>query len=111
MSSGQSFPYDHLVLAPGGKAKKIPIDGADLDGVLTLRTQVDTKAINSAISKDTDVVIIGTSWIGTEAASAIAKKEPKSVTLVGMDEIPFEALLGKEIGSAIMEVNLAVFAK
>ena len=40
-----------------------------------------------------------------EAASAILKKEPESVTLVGMDETPFEAILGKEIGNAVMEVS------
>jgi hypothetical protein len=42
-----------------------------------------------------------------EVAMAVLKKEPKSVSLVGMDEIPFEKILGKEIGSAIMEVSLS----
>ncbi|WWC58706.1 uncharacterized protein I303_101250 [Kwoniella dejecticola CBS 10117] len=102
-SSGQTYKYDHLVLAPGAKPKKIPIDGADLEGVVTLRFIEDTKKITSSITKDTEVVLIGTSFISMEAASAILKKEPKSVTLVGMDETPFEAILGKEIGNAIME--------
>jgi NADPH-dependent 2,4-dienoyl-CoA reductase/sulfur reductase-like enzyme len=106
-SSGQSFPYDHLILAPGGKPKRLPIPGKDLQGVQTMRFVEDTKAITSKISKDTDVVIIGTSFIGMEVAAAIQKKEPKSVTLVGVDAIPFEAILGKEIGTAIMEVRHA----
>ncbi|KAK4688003.1 apoptosis-inducing factor 3, partial [Tremellales sp. Uapishka_1] len=103
VSTGTTISYDHLVLSPGAKAKKIPIPGHDLHGVQTLRTVKDTKAITSAISKESDIVIIGTSFIGMELAGAIIKKEPKSLTLVGMDEIPFEAILGKEIGSAIME--------
>ncbi|KAK8865946.1 hypothetical protein IAR55_001095 [Kwoniella newhampshirensis] len=102
-SSGSSHHYDHLVLAPGAKPKKIPIDGADLDGVLTLRYVQDTKAITSAITKDSDVVLIGTSFISMEAASAILKKEPKSLSLIGMDETPFEKILGKDIGNSIME--------
>ncbi|WWC86273.1 uncharacterized protein L201_001146 [Kwoniella dendrophila CBS 6074] len=102
-SSGQKHKYDHLVLAPGGKPKKIPIDGADLEGVVTLRHVEDTKKITSAINKDSDVVLIGTSFISMEAAGAILKKEPKSVTLIGMDEIPFEKILGKEIGKSVME--------
>ena len=73
--------------------------------MLTLRHVEDTKAITSAITKDTDVVIIGTSFIGMEVSVAIMKKEPKSVTLVGMDEVPFEAILGRDIGIAIMEVG------
>jgi hypothetical protein len=60
------------------------------------------------ITKDSEVVIIGTSFIGMEVAMAVLKKEPKSVNMVGVDEIPFEAILGKEIGTAIMEVSFFI---
>lgn len=109
-SDGKTVSYDNLVLATGGKPKKIPIDGKDLEGVLTLRHVSDTKTINSLVSKDSDIVVIGTSFIGMEVAGALIKKEPKSVTLVGVDEIPFEAILGKEIGTAIMEVSQLALA-
>ncbi|OWZ30777.1 flavoprotein [Cryptococcus neoformans var. grubii Br795] len=102
-SSGVVYNYNYLVLSPGGRPKKIPIPGADLKGVVTLRHVEDTKTINSFITKDSDVVLIGTSFISMEAASAVLKKGPKSVTLVGMDEVPFQGLLGKEFGSALME--------
>jgi len=102
-SAGDTVKYDYLVLSPGGKPRKIPIEGKDLEGVVTLRHVDDTKTITSAISKDSEIVIIGTSFIGMEVAAAIQKKEPKSVTLVGMDETPFEAILGKELGTSIME--------
>ncbi len=104
-SDGSTVKYDHLVLAPGSKPKKIPIEGSDLQGVQTLRTVQDTKAITSAVTKESEIVIIGTSFIGMEVSVALMKKEPKSVTLVGMDEVPFEAILGKDIGIAIMEVS------
>lgn len=104
-SSGETIKYDHLVVSPGGRAKKIPIEGADLEGVLTLRTVDDTKKITSSVTKESEIVIIGTSFIGMEVAMALLKKEPKSVTLVGMDEIPFAAILGEEIGKALMEVS------
>lgn len=107
-STGSTIKYDHLVLAPGAKPKKIPIEGSDLEGVLTLRTIGDTKAITSAVTKESEIVIIGTSFIGMEVSMALLKKEPKSVTLVGMDEVPFEAILGRDIGIAIMEVSVAV---
>ncbi|KAI9635272.1 uncharacterized protein MKK02DRAFT_25715 [Dioszegia hungarica] len=101
-SSGE-FSYDHLILAPGAKPKKIPIEGKDLENVVTLRHISDAASINKMITKDSEVVIIGTSFIGMEVAMAVLKKEPKSVNMVGVDEIPFEAILGKEIGTAIME--------
>lgn len=36
---------------------------------------------------------------------AIMKKEPKSVNMVGVDDIPFKAILGEDIGKAVMEVS------
>jgi NAD(P)H-nitrite reductase large subunit len=104
-SSGETYKYDHLVLSPGGKPRKLPLPGADLEGVVTLRSVQDTKKITSAITKESDVVLIGTSFISMELAGAIIKKEPKSVTLVGVDEVPFEAILGREIGTAILKVR------
>ncbi|KAL7419530.1 Apoptosis-inducing factor 1 [Cryptotrichosporon argae] len=102
-SNGTTVSYNHLVLAPGGKPKKIPIPGHDLEGVVTLRSVNDTKQITSAITKESDIVIIGTSFIGMELAGAIIKKEPKSLTVVGVDEVPFEAILGREVGTAVLE--------
>jgi NADPH-dependent 2,4-dienoyl-CoA reductase/sulfur reductase-like enzyme len=104
-SSGETIKYDNLVLAPGGKPRKIPVDGADLEGVLVLRTLDDTKKIVASATKGSEIVIIGTSFIGMEVAMSLLKKEPKSVTLVGMDKIPFAGILGEEIGKAIMEVS------
>lgn len=95
--------YDHLVLSPGANPRKIPIPGADLEGVVTIRTPHDIKKITSSLSKDADVIIIGTSFIGLEAAGAIAKKDHKSLTVVGVDEIPFEAMLGKDLGLSIVK--------
>lgn len=102
-------------------SQKIPVDGKDLGNVFLLRTIDDTKDINSAIAAATaqqpeivqtieekigadklfkpNMVIIGSSFIGMEAALAASKKA--NVTVVGMDKVPFEAILGPEIGDAL----------
>ncbi|KLT42943.1 hypothetical protein CC85DRAFT_285101 [Cutaneotrichosporon oleaginosum] len=94
--------YDSLVLSPGAVPRKIPIEGKDLDGVVTLRHVQDVQAITSALGPDADIVIIGTSFIGLEAAGAIAKKPHRSLTVVGVDEVPFEAMLGRDLGLALV---------
>lgn len=118
---GQTFSYDHLILASGATPTKIPVDGKDLGNVFLLRTIDDTKAINAAIAAATvqqpevvekveayigadklfkpSMVIIGSSFIGMEAALAASKKA--NVTVVGMDKVPFEAILGPQIGEAL----------
>jgi NADPH-dependent 2,4-dienoyl-CoA reductase/sulfur reductase-like enzyme len=92
-----------------------------LGNVFVLRTIDDTKQINAAIAAASvqqpeivekveaavgadklfkaRLVIIGSSFIGMEAALAAAKKA--SVTVVGMDKVPFESILGPQIGDAL----------
>ncbi|BEI83561.1 hypothetical protein CcaverHIS002_0401650 [Cutaneotrichosporon cavernicola] len=95
--------YDSLVLSTGGIPRKIPIEGKDLDGVITLRHVEDAKAITSRLGPEADVVIIGTSFMGLEAATTIAKKEHHSLVVVGVDEVPFEHMLGRDLGLAIVK--------
>lgn len=102
-NKGDKVSYDKLVLAPGSVTKRLPIDGADLEGVHTLRGLSDAQGIVAGISEESRVVIIGTSFIGLELAGCIAGKKPKSVDVIGMDPVPFEKILGADIGKAIQK--------
>jgi pyruvate/2-oxoglutarate dehydrogenase complex dihydrolipoamide dehydrogenase (E3) component len=62
----------------------------------------------SGINENTRVAIIGTSFIGMELAGSIMKKGPKSVDVIGTDPVPFEKILGADIGKAIQKVNSSV---
>lgn len=100
--SGENIKYDKLILAPGAFAKRLPIEGKDLPGVVTIRTPDDMKPVVEALGPEAEIVIIGTSFIGMEAAGAIIAKKPKNLNVVGVDEVPFEAVLNKELGKAIV---------
>lgn len=52
-------------------------------------------------------VVIGSSFISMELVIAIQKKKLKSIDVIGMEEVPFEAILGKEVGKGLMQVRLA----
>jgi NAD(P)H-nitrite reductase large subunit len=41
------IPYDTLILASGGIPRRLPIGGADLENVYTLRTVQDAQKIDS----------------------------------------------------------------
>ena len=88
---------------------KLPLDGIDLGNMFTVRGVKDAEAINAAVGeaeKDEDkknVVVVGSSFIGMEVALALASKA--KVTVVGMDKVPFEKILGEPIGAGIRKFH------
>lgn len=48
-SGKETISYDTLVLAPGGTPRRLPIDGANLENVFTLRDIDDAKKIDAGM--------------------------------------------------------------
>ena len=98
--SGKSYPYTKLILATGGTPKRLPLPGfKDLKNIFVLRKVTDVKSILDAVgeSKGKKIVVVGSSFIGMEAGNGLAKDN--SVTVVGMESEPLEAVMGARIGS------------
>jgi 3-phenylpropionate/trans-cinnamate dioxygenase ferredoxin reductase subunit len=70
LSDGLSLPYDHLVLATGARNRPLPVPGADLDGVLYLRTLADADDLKARLAGARHVVVVGAGFIGLEFAAA-----------------------------------------
>jgi nitrite reductase (NADH) large subunit len=68
---GQSFAYDRLLLATGGKASRPDIKGADAPGVFTLRTLEDADAILKRAESAKSVTLIGGGLMGLEAGNGL----------------------------------------
>jgi NADPH-dependent 2,4-dienoyl-CoA reductase/sulfur reductase-like enzyme len=49
LSVGGALTYDYLIIATGARARKLPIPGAELDGVLELRTAADAELLKAAL--------------------------------------------------------------
>jgi len=97
--------YDQLLLAPGGTPNQLPkLPGHDLAGVLPLRTQADADALLQATQNAKQVVIIGSSFIGMEAASSLIS-EGRQVTVIAQEKVPFARVLGPEIGAMFQQLH------
>ncbi|KAK1998397.1 hypothetical protein LX36DRAFT_576333 [Colletotrichum falcatum] len=101
--NGDKIPYTKLVLATGGTPRSLPLQGFGVLGnIFTLRTAHDTRAIAKAIGdKGKKIVIVGSSFIGMEVANATAKDN--SVTVIGMEKVPLERVLGERVGAGIQK--------
>jgi 3-phenylpropionate/trans-cinnamate dioxygenase ferredoxin reductase component len=82
--AGDTLSYDHLALATGSSARKLPAAiGCDLAGVYTVRTLADVDAMRAEFREGARLVIVGGGYIGLEAA-AVASKLGLDVTLLEM---------------------------
>lgn len=98
----KELSFDALVLATGAEAIRLPIEGAALPHVHTLRTLTDNRLI---IGSDlTNVVVIGSSFIGLEAAASL-RARGANVTVVGPDEVPLAKVLGTKLGAFVRAVH------
>ena len=70
LSNGETLPYDVLVIATGSRARKLPIPGADLAGVLELRTAADAEALKGALGPGKRLAVVGGGYVGLEAAAS-----------------------------------------
>lgn len=70
----EKLPYDKLVLATGATPHVPPVEGKDLENVLSLTRLEAAGAIRTACQegKITEAVIVGGGFIGLEAAVALA---------------------------------------
>lgn len=81
LSDGQILTYTKLALTTGGRARPLPIPGADLANVLSLRSVADAAAIREQLVEGRSLVIIGGGYIGLEIAAVAVKKGLKVTVL------------------------------
>jgi len=70
LASGEVISYDFLILATGARARALPIPGADLAGVLALRTAADAELLKRALGPGKRLGVIGGGYVGLEAAAS-----------------------------------------
>jgi 3-phenylpropionate/trans-cinnamate dioxygenase ferredoxin reductase subunit len=81
LADGSTLSYEKIVLVTGARTRTLPIPGADLEGIFTLKTLEDVDQIEARLEKAEQVVVVGAGFIGLEFA-AVARKMDKSVTVL-----------------------------
>lgn len=103
LTDGGTAQYRKLLLATGSTPRTLPVPGADLRGVLTLRT-VDSadllaESMRTALREGAGrLVVIGDGWIGMEVAAS-ARALGMDVTVVGHGAVPLARVLGDAVGA------------
>jgi 3-phenylpropionate/trans-cinnamate dioxygenase ferredoxin reductase subunit len=97
LEGGRRLRFTRVVLATGSTPRSIPVPGAELPGVHTLRTFDDMFALRDELLPGRRVGVVGGSWIGTEVA-ACARARGCEVVLAEPMQTLLERVLGPEVG-------------
>jgi apoptosis-inducing factor 3 len=96
--------YDSLLLATGAEPIRLPLPGADAPHVHVLRTLADSRAIIAAAQHAKRAVVIGSSFIGLEAAASLRARDV-AVDVVAPEDIPLARVLGDHLGHFVREFH------
>jgi NADPH-dependent 2,4-dienoyl-CoA reductase/sulfur reductase-like enzyme/nitrite reductase/ring-hydroxylating ferredoxin subunit len=106
MENGQTLLPDAVLIASGARPRRLNVPGVDLDGVCMLRSWDDAETLAAAAQTARRAVVIGASFIGMEVAAALVTRGLE-VTVVGIEAVPFERILGAAVGAVVQAAHEA----
>jgi 3-phenylpropionate/trans-cinnamate dioxygenase ferredoxin reductase subunit len=104
VASRTEYPYDKLLIATGAGSRRLDLPGADLDGLLTLRTLEESLALRERFTEGARIVIVGGGWIGCEATAA-ARQHGANVTMIEPRSQPLLQVCGEQIGATFAALH------
>lgn len=104
LAEGDSISADAILVATGGVPRTLDVPGAELAGILTLRSWEDSRRIREALHTTERIVIVGAGLLGMEAAASLASDE-LLITIVATEAIPLERAFGREVGQALQRLH------
>jgi 3-phenylpropionate/trans-cinnamate dioxygenase ferredoxin reductase subunit len=104
LADGSVLPYDRLVLATGGRARRIGATGWTSSRVHTLRSAADVPPLREALAEAGRVVVVGAGLIGSEIAAS-ARALGCEVTLLETATLPLPRLLPPVLGQMYVDLH------
>ncbi len=99
--AGETFPYDKLLLAVGGRAVVPPIPGVDKQGISTLKTMSDADRVLNMKGKK--AVVIGAGSIGVESCISLIRRGVKVTLLEQLGQV-FPTVFDEEAAAIVRKV-------
>jgi 3-phenylpropionate/trans-cinnamate dioxygenase ferredoxin reductase subunit len=100
--NGSSYQYEKLLLATGGRPRRLDIEGANLDGIYYYRYLSDFLKLRAEVHDGTKALVIGGGFIGSEIAAALNINKV-DVTMLARGTYLTEQVFPKSLGYAINE--------
>ena len=102
----RQIPFDVLLIATGGRNRRVSIPGSDLEGIYGLRTVEDADRIRAEMIPGRRAVVVGMGFIGSEVAASFRQKGLE-VVAIDPSKTPLFRVLGEAVGHTIAELHRA----
>jgi 3-phenylpropionate/trans-cinnamate dioxygenase ferredoxin reductase subunit len=106
LASGEQLGYAKVLIATGGRNRRLGIPGASLPGIHYLRTKAECDAIKQEATPGRRAVVVGMGFIGCEVAASLTQLGVQ-VTTVFPGKDPLERVLGGQVGGLISAIHRA----
>ncbi|HEX6522532.1 MAG TPA: FAD-dependent oxidoreductase [Streptosporangiaceae bacterium] len=106
LDSGEELGYQKVLIATGGRNRRLGIPGGDLGGVHYLRTVAECDAIKREAVPGRRAVVVGMGFIGCEVAASLTQLGVQ-VTAVLPGRNPLERVLGDQVGALVGDFHRA----
>ena len=104
LAGGEQLPYERLIIATGTRPRALPIAGAGLAGVVTLRKISDVEAMRPLLRAPGRVVIVGGGYIGLEVA-AVARTMGHEVTVIEAQDRVMKRVVSPTISAWFQQLH------
>jgi len=106
LDSGEELGYHKVLIATGGRNRRLGIPGSGLPGIHYLRTVAECDAIKREAAPGRRAVVIGMGFIGCEVAASLTQLGVR-VTAVFPGQNPLDRVLGAQVGALIGAMHSA----
>jgi 3-phenylpropionate/trans-cinnamate dioxygenase ferredoxin reductase component len=104
LDSDEQLEFQKLLVATGGVNRRLSLPGAELAGVLQLRTVAECDAIKREAAKGRRAVLVGMGFIGCELAASLTQLGVQVTAIFG-GRVPLERVVGAEVGGAFAKIH------
>lgn len=98
--TGLEVPYDRLLIASGADARRLRVEGADLQGIFTMRTVDDVRSMQAAVDGGGKALVLGGGLVGFKAAYGLMHRG-LNVTMLIRSDYPLSMQVDAHAGSMI----------
>src|SRR5436190_8783282 len=120
LSDGSQLSYDTLIIATGTRAIALPTPGADLEGVMFLRTAADAELLKATVGPGKRLAGVGGGYIGLEVAASgralgaevvVLERESRLLARVACESLStyFKAYHEKQGVSFVLDATATAF--